>query len=141
MQPRRRAHRATQGGFTLVESILAAGILALAAIAIMGVQKKIFANQTVARDQLVGTELVQACAERLLAVRRHTGFANVTSTLCNGMGGVGGFAANPTVTMQSASGVAITTCATATCTATIRIAKTSGPAVPSGNVTLRLSNY
>ena len=133
--------RSGQAGFTLIESIFAAAILGLAAVAIMGVQKNIFATQTVGRDQLVGTEIVQACAERLLAVRRNSGYANVTGTLCTGMGGVGGFAANPTVVMRSASAAVITTCSTATCTATITIAKTSGPAVPSGNVTLQMSNY
>ena len=132
---------AGQRGFTLIESIVTASLLGLAAVAIMGVQKNIFSTQTTGRDELVGTELVQACAERILTVRRKSGYINVTNTLCNGMGGISGFASNPTVTFTDSNGNSITTCSTSTCTATIGIAKASGPAVLLRNVTLRLSNY
>lgn len=128
-------------GFTLVETILVIGMLALVSVTIAKMQPRVFATQTTSRDEFVGVELMRACAERLLAVRRYAGYPSVTNTLCNGMGGVGGFASNPTVTLVDDASGAITSCTSTTCTATILISKTSGPAAALTPVTLRLSNY
>ena len=130
-----------QHGFTLFETILVIGILTLVSVGIMAMQPQVFKTQTNGRDQFVGSELMRACAERLLAVRRATGFGSVTSSICNGMGGVGGFANDPTVTLADANGNTITTCSTATCTATIIVAKSVAPAATLTPITLQLSAY
>ena len=144
MQPRPVRHcapRRRPRGFTLFETILVIGILTLASIGIANLQPSIWKTQTTGRDQAVGYGLVQACAERLLAARRQSGLGAVTSTLCNGMGGISGYAANPTVALLDASSATVTSCASATCTATITIAKSSGPAAVLSAITLRLSAY
>ena len=133
--------RSRQTGFTLFETIIVIGLLTLVSMGILAMQPQVFKTQTSGRDQYVGLELMKACAERLLAVRRHTGFSSVTSSLCNGMGGIGDFASNPTVTLVDATSAAITTCSSATCTATITIAKTSGPPAALSPITVQLSAY
>ena len=135
--PRRRR----QDGFTLFETVLVIALLTAVSLGIMAMQPQVFKTQTTGRDQFVGFELTRACAERLLAVRRNTGYASVTNSLCNGMGGVGGFASNPAVTLADANGNSITTCSTATCTATIIIAKSAAPAATLTPITLQLSAY
>jgi len=57
------------------------------------------------------------------------------------MGGVGGFASNPSVTLTDAGDTGITTCSSATCTATISITKSAGPAAALRPLTLQLSAY
>ena len=128
-------------GFTLFETILVIALLALASVTIMKMQPSIFGTQTNSRDQYVGLEVMRGCAERMLAVRRKLGYANVTSTLCNGMGGIGGFAANPTVTLKDAANATVTTCSSASCTATIVISKTAAPAASLSAITLQFGSY
>jgi Tfp pilus assembly protein PilV len=130
-----------QRGFTLFETVLVIAMLTAVSLGIMAMQPQVFKTQTAGRDQFVGFELTRACAERLLAVRRNTGYASVTNSLCNGMGGVGGFASNPTVTLTDANGNVITTCGSATCTATIIVAKSAAPAATLTPITLQLSAY
>lgn len=130
-----------QGGFTLFETVLVIAMLTAVSLGILAMQPQVFKAQTTGRDQFVGQELMRACAERLLAVRRATGFGSVTNSLCNGMGGIGGFASNATVTLADANGISITTCSTATCTATIIIAKSAAPAATLSPITLQLSAY
>lgn len=130
-----------QRGFTLFETVLVVAMLTAVSLGIMAMQPQVFKTQTTGRDQFVGSELMRACAERLLAVRRRTGYATITSSVCNGMGGLGGFAGNPTVTLADANGNAITTCGTATCTATIIVAKSAAPAATLTPIVLQLSAY
>lgn len=136
-----RARRHRQRGFTLFETMVVIAILTAVSLGVLAIQPQVFKTQTAGRDEFVGFELTRACAERLLAVRRNTGFLSVTNSLCNGMGGVGGFATNPTVTLADSGGNAISTCSTATCTATIIAAKTSAPAAPLTRITLQFSAY
>ena len=130
-----------QVGFTLFETVLVIAILAAVSLGVLTMQPQIFKAQTTARDEFVGVELMRACAERLLAARRNSGYVTVANSLCNGMGGVGGFASNPTVTLVNANGNAITTCSSASCTATIIIAKSAAPAAALMPITLRLTAY
>ena len=74
-------------------------------------------------------------------MRRSIGYASVDNTLCNGMGGISGFANDPTVTLTDANGNTVSSCATATCTASIRITKTSAPVATLTALTLQLSDY
>ena len=136
--------RPLQRGFTLIETIIVIGLLTLVSLGILAMQPQVFKVQNSGRDQFVGFELTRACAERLLAVRRQMGFGSVTSSLCNGMGGVGGFEANPSVTLKDVDGNTVTPCASAsaTCTATIIIAKVSStPPASLTAITLQLSAY
>lgn len=134
--PRRRAT-----GFTLIETIFVIVLLGMAAAAVLAMQPKILQTQNTGRDELVGQELVRACAERILAVRRHRGYTNVDNTLCDGMGGVGGFASNPTITMVDDAASAVTSCSSSACRITVVFAKTSGVAAYVVPVTLQLSYY
>ena len=127
-------------GFTLFETILVIGLLAFASVALMKLHGAVFTTQTYGRDETVGNDLLRACAERLLSVRRNIAYSQVTNTLCSTMGNVGGFG-NPTVTMVDASAATITTCSSATCTITISVAKTSGQAALLSPITFQLSAY
>jgi Tfp pilus assembly protein PilV len=133
-----------QGGFTLFETIVVIAMLTLVSLGLIAMQPQVFKTQTAGRDEFVGFELTRACAERLLAVRRSSGYAAVNNSLCAGMkGNVVGFN-DPAVALVDATGTAITSgspCSSATCTATISIAKTSGPAAALTALTLRLSDY
>jgi hypothetical protein len=140
-QRRRNGPRRRWGGFTLFETIFVIGILALVSAGLIAMQPQVFTTQTTARDEFVGFELTLACAERLLAQRRTVSYASVNNTLCAGMGGIGGYAADPTVTLTDANGNSVTSCATATCTASIIIAKTTTPAATLSAITLQLSAY
>lgn len=139
--------RFRQRGFTLFESILAIALLALASVGIMNMQPQIFKTQTTARDEYVGLELMQACAEKLLAQRRSSGYGSVNNTLCSSIAATSGFG-SPSVQLYDAAGTLIgngVACSAAAsapnCRAVISIAKTSGPAATLPALTLRLSNY
>jgi prepilin-type N-terminal cleavage/methylation domain-containing protein len=136
-----RLRHPRQRGFTLFETVLVIALLGVVSAGLINMQPQVYKAQTNGRDQVVGIGLLRACAERLLAVRRQVGFGSVNSTLCDGLGGIGGFQANPTVTLRDAGNNGVTTCASATCTATITIAKSSGPAASLAAVTLQLYAY
>jgi type II secretory pathway pseudopilin PulG len=145
-RPGRSARRGRRGalGFTLIETIMVIGLLGLVSASLLSMQPKVFLAQTNVRDQYVGLEQMRACAERILAVRRSSGYASVTNALCNGLGGQGAYALNPTVTLTADSNpAAVTTCSTGTvtCTATVSIAKTSGPAATVTPLTVQISVY
>jgi prepilin-type N-terminal cleavage/methylation domain-containing protein len=129
-----------QAGFTLFETIIVIALLALVAGGLLAMQPQVHKVQNEGREEVVGLDLMRACAERLLALRRSTGYATVDTAVCDGMGGTGGFAANPTVALKDASNAMISSCSSATCTATISVTKTAGTValVP---LTLQLSNY
>jgi Tfp pilus assembly protein PilV len=133
--------RRRQDGFTLFETVLVIALLTMVSLGLLAMQPQVYKTQTTGRDQFIGLELMRACAERLLAVRRSIGYVSVTTSVCNGMGGMGGFASNPTVTLADAGGNSITACSTATCTATISIAKTAAPAATVTPITLQLTAY
>ena len=92
------------------------------------------------RITFVDTGTSSSIGERLLAVRRQIGYGQVTTGLCSTLGGVGGFG-NPTVTMVDAAATSIGNCSSATCTITIKVARTSGPAALLSPITLQLSAY
>lgn len=64
---------ASHKGFTLIESIIALVIMAIAAAGIASMQKSIFTGQTAIQQLQVGTQLMQECAEQVLATRRGPG--------------------------------------------------------------------
>ena len=129
-----------QRGFTLFETILVIGLLAMASVGLMKLQRDLFSTQTYGRDEAVGNDLMRACAERLVTVRRSLSYQQVTNTLCSTIGNVGNFGI-PTVTMVDAGGTTVTACTGASCTITIRVAKTAGPSALLTPITLQLRSY
>ena len=134
---------APQRGFTLFETIFVIALFTAASLVIGRMQPRLFEAQTNGRDQYVGVEVLRSCAERLLSLKRGSGIGAVTNTVCNGLGGVGGFAANPTVVLKDAAGSTVSTCpsgAGSSCTATVTAAKTSGPAATLAALTVQFTN-
>jgi prepilin-type N-terminal cleavage/methylation domain-containing protein len=137
-----RPHRfAGSRGFTLVESIIVLVALSIAAATIISMQGNIFFGQSANKDLEVGVQLMQECAEQILATRRQSGYTAVNTGTCNVTTITadipGGFRA-PSVDLKDASDTTIATCASSTCTATISISKGSAKLAA---VTLRLVNY
>ena len=87
-------------GFTLVESIIVLVVLSIAAVAIISMQGNIFYGQSSNKDLQVGVQLMQECAEQVLATRRQSGYTAVNTDTCNTLGNLGGFGA-PCVTVTS----------------------------------------
>lgn len=97
--PRRRAPR----GFTLVETLIVMVTLGIAAVTIATLSGNLFKGQSANRDIVVGTQLMQECAEILLVTRRNAGYASVNSTnfgtnKCGPMTALGSYAV-PSVTL------------------------------------------
>ena len=88
------ARPATWKGFTLVESIIVLVILAIAAAAIASLQGSIFYGQSDSKDRQVGVQLIQACAEQVLAVRRQSGYTAVNANTCSTLGSFGAYSAS-----------------------------------------------
>lgn len=144
MTGRRRIRAA---GFTLVESIVVIGVLAIVAACVLSIMPQVFTAQNELRDEATGVALMQSCAERLLGVRRQVGYNSVTTALCSGITASGSGFNAPTVVLRDAAGAVIAgspaqcSGASATCTATISIARSSGPNVALAPLTLQLRLY
>lgn len=65
-----RPRRAHSQGFTLMETLIAMTVLGIAAAAIISLSSSLFYGQSSLKDMQVGTQLMQECAEQLLAIRR-----------------------------------------------------------------------
>ncbi len=143
--------RSRQRGFTLFETILVIVTLGVVAGAIVRLQSNAFAAQTLSRDEVAGVELLRACAERILAVRRASGYAAPAPSnavapaipTCNGLGGTGDYAADPTVTMTNGAvpPATVTVCEGSICNITITVAKSKAPFTTLAPLVLQLSNY
>ena len=131
-RPRRFA---ASRGFTLIESILVVVLLGLAAATIISMQRNIFFSQDGNRDLEVGVQLMQECAEQILAIRRQSGYP-VDAGACSTLGNTGGFGA-PSVTVNADAGAACP--AGGTCSqVVISVSKTGASLTP---VTLELVSY
>ena len=78
-------------GFTLIETVVVMVILGIAAVAIINLQGNVFYGQSNNKDLQVGAQLLQECAEQVIAVRRKSGLNAVTTSTCNALGNYGGF--------------------------------------------------
>ncbi len=134
-------------GFTLVETIIVVVVLSIAAVAIISMQGNIFYGQSGNKDLQVGVQLMQECAEQILATRRHSGgYTAVNTNTCSALGNVGGFGTpSVTVTANNVSGTPscpsnITCCPSnsSTCTVAVTVSKAGANLTP---VTLELVNY
>ncbi len=101
----RRASLNRCGGFTLVESIIVLVVLGIAAVGIISLQSQIFSGQSDIKNIQIGVQLMQECAEQVLATRRGSsgGYAAVTSpsfgtNACGGMTAFGSYSI-PSVTL------------------------------------------
>jgi prepilin-type N-terminal cleavage/methylation domain-containing protein len=95
-------------GFTLVESIITLVILSLAALGIATLSGNIFNADAGNKDLQVGVQLMQECAEQVLAVRRVSGYATTPSCNVSTMPAFSGFGA-PSVTTTAYTGAACPT--------------------------------
>jgi hypothetical protein len=120
-----------------MESIIALVLLAIASAAIVSLSGTIFAGQAGSKDLEVGTQLMQECAEQVLATRRlGGGYAAVNANTCSALGNLGGFGA-PSVTITSNTTAACPTSATCE-TVAISVQKTGANLTP---ITLMLVSY
>lgn len=62
----RKLHAPTEG-FTLIETLIVMVVLGIAAVVIANLSGNLFLGQTANRGLVVGAQLMQQCAERLLA--------------------------------------------------------------------------
>ena len=129
-----------QRGFTLIETLVVMVVLGIAAATIVALQGGIFARQSSNQDLQVGAQIVQECAEQVLALRRRTpsgGYAAVTPAACSALGNVGGFGV-PLVTLRDDADANLAACASTYCTASITVGKGASVIAP---ITLRLRRY
>jgi prepilin-type N-terminal cleavage/methylation domain-containing protein len=137
MKHKHPQHLAAHRGFTLIETIIVMVILGIGAAAIVSLQGNIFQGQSGNQNMQVGVQLMQECAEQVLAIRRNSGYTAVTTSACSNLGNYGGFG-TPSVTLKNDSNASVTACASTTCTATITISNGGPNMTP---ITLRLANY
>ena len=133
---------ARSSGFTLVESIIVLVVLAIAAVAIVSLQGNIFFGQSGNKDLQVGVQLMQECAEQVLAIRQKNGYSDSSLTdraaatsNCSGMTVTGYSAATVTITSGNSSTTGMAACPTSTGTDCKLVSITEGGLTP---VTLML---
>lgn len=83
-------------GFSLVELIIAMVALGVAATVIVSLQAQVVRGQGANNDLVIGSQLLQECAEKILATRRRAanGYVSVVSSAnCGGLAGLSDFAA------------------------------------------------
>ena len=61
-------------GFTLMESVVALLLLSIVSVAIMGLNGNLFFRSTDMRGLQQGTQLLQACVDQVLALRKTSGY-------------------------------------------------------------------
>jgi prepilin-type N-terminal cleavage/methylation domain-containing protein len=141
----RKCYFARSGGFTLVESVIVLVILSIAAVGIISMQGTIFSGQASDKNIQVGVQLMQECAELLLANRRTNGFSDASlasssaaTTACSGITLSSPSYAAPTVTITYGSSSTIAGCPSATANSCLTAAITQGGLT---SITLMLGSY
>ena len=144
---RRGPARRRAPGFTLLELLMVMVLLGVASVAIASLGANLFSGQAASRDLVVGTQLLQECAEQVLAVRRNKGYTAVTTSVCSGLNrspdNLGGFGV-PSVTLavtgdpSAPSPVTACTSASSFCIVTISVDKDATSLVP---LVFKLANY
>ena len=129
-----------QRGYTLIETLVVMTLLGIASVTIIALQGNIFTQQIDNRDLQTGVQLVQECAEQVLAIRRRApgaGYAAINTSVCNSLNQQGGFGI-PTLTLRDDTGASVQACSSSFCTVSISVGKLGSTVAP---ITLRLSNY
>lgn len=126
---RARSLRFHSSGFTLVELLIVMVVLGIAAVTIASLSANLFRGQAESRATVVGTQLMQECAELLLAKGRadfadaalagsaaattacstisQSGYAAPTVTITTGNSATAGFAACPLASGSDCKRVAV----------------------------------
>lgn len=145
MKHARSHHFGGSSGFTLVESIIVLVLLGIAAAAIISMQGNIFYGQSGNKDIQVGVQLMQECAENILATRRASGYgapsladSGAATSSCSGMTLTNPNYGAPTVTITAGSSATIPACPSATSNSCKLVSITQGGLTP---VTLMLVSY
>lgn len=92
----RSIRRFSVRGFTLIETLIVMVVLGVAAVTIASLTGNLFVGQAANRDIVVGTQLMQQCAEKIMAVRRSSaasaGYSNLNVSSCDGLPAPTGYA-------------------------------------------------
>lgn len=123
-------------GFTLIETVATLLLLSIVASTMVTTNGNLFQDQADLRQIQNSTPLLQACAERVLAVRHASGFSTTPAfdAACDALTGTDTF--NVTVTPNSGTA----SCPTNAVCQLVRIyVKNNG--TPLGPVVLQLMNY
>lgn len=113
---------AASKGFTLIEAIIVLVVLSIAAVTVVQLAGTILNSQADNKTLQVGMQLMQECAEHVLATRRTSGYSVTPS--CSNLTAFTGFDA-PTVTTDPYTGTACPSGGTCKLVA-ISVAPTSG---------------
>lgn len=145
-------HGRPSSGFTLIEAVIVIIMLGIAGAAVVMLQGSMFSQRELTRDQQIGVQLQQECAERYLMIRQRLRYNHPllnagTYTQCADlpafssplMGGT--FSMAVTITAATAGGAPPNPCPTGrTCKrVTIAVSKPAGLAL--APITLLLVNY
>lgn len=120
----RRTHpcRAVVSGFTLIETLIVVVTLGIAAATVVKLTGVMFAGQANNPVVIAGTQVMEQCAEHVLALKRSGGYSSITSSSCSGVAGLTApdslrlFCGTP----PSGAALSCTTCGTA-CTVEVRV--------------------
>ena len=138
-------------GFTLIELVAIIVLLSIAGTAILSLYGQVGRSLVTNQDTQTGTQVAQACAERILAFRRSTlpgyGYANValganTGACSAGFTAVGGVTAAPTANVVAHNTASLSACPSATtgdCKLVTITVNSNG--VPAANLSLLLVKY
>lgn len=77
-----------QHGFTLMETVVALVLLAIVSVVITSANGNLFFRSTAMQTAQQGTQLLQACMDKLIAIRKASGYSGVTSSGCSTISGV-----------------------------------------------------
>lgn len=77
-----------QNGFTLMETVVALVLLAIVSVVITSANGNLFFRSTAMQTAQQGTQLLQACMDKLISARKSGGYSGVTQTTCNTISGV-----------------------------------------------------
>lgn len=126
----------SSGGFTLIETVATLLLLSIVASTMVTTNGNLFQDQADIRQLQNSTPLLQACAERVLAIRRASGFSTTPAfdADCDALTGADTF--NVTVTPNSGS----VSCPTSAVCQLVRIYVKSNSGTI-GPVVLQLMDY
>lgn len=77
-----------QYGFTLIETVVSLVLLGIVAVVISSMNGNLFFRSTAMQTAQQGTQLMQACMDKLISARKAGGYSGVTNSACNALSGV-----------------------------------------------------
>ncbi len=135
-------------GFTLIELVAIIVLLSVAAVTIFPMFAQTGRSIAINQETQTGTQLAQACAEKIMAIRRGTGgYAAITTGnntgVCNsGFAVIAGFTTAPTVNVTAHNSGSLSACPSATAGDCKQVdIQVDRGGVRAASVTLMLVNY